>query len=78
MSRGCSPEFDSLVERLAVTPYGEERYETAKRMNDIVVQNHFLIPLIWRATASARSNELKGVRINPWDSELWNIEDWHR
>ena len=78
MSRGCSPEFDALVERLAVTPYGEERYEIAKRMNDIVVQNHFLIPLVWRATASARSNGLKGVRVNPWDSELWNIEDWHR
>ena len=78
MSRGCSAEFDGLVERLAATPYGEERYEIAKRMNDIVVQNHYLIPLIWRATASARSKELKGVRINPWDSELWNIEDWHR
>jgi len=78
MSRGCSAEFDGLVERLAVTPYGEERYEIAKRMNDIVVQNHYLIPLIWRATASARSNSLEGVRINPWDSELWNIEDWHR
>ena len=78
MSRGCSSEFDGLVERLAATPYGEERYEIAKRMNDIVVQNHYLIPLIWRATASARSKELKGVRINPWDSELWNIEDWHR
>ena len=47
-------------------------------MNDLVVQNHFLIPLVWRASTSARSNMLKGVRINPWDSEIWNIEDWHR
>lgn len=78
MSRGCSAEFDALVDRLAVTPYGEERYDIAKRMNDIVVENQFLIPLVWRATASARSKSLKGVRINPWDSELWNIEDWHR
>ena len=78
MSRGCSAEFDGLVERLAVTPYGEQRYAIAKRMNDIVVQNQFLIPLVWRATASARSKSLQGVRINPWDSELWNIEDWHR
>ena len=78
MSRGCSSEFDALVERLAVTPYGEERFELAKRMNDLVVQNHFLIPLVWRASTSARSNMLKGVRINPWDSEIWNIEDWHR
>ena len=78
MSRGCSTEFDALVEQLAVAPYGEERFEIATRMNDIVVQNHFLIPLVWRASISARSNALKGVRINPWDTELWNIEDWHR
>ena len=78
VARGCSAEFDALVERLAATPYGDERFETAKRMNDIVVQNHFLIPLVWRASTSARSKSLKGVRMNPWDSELWNIEDWHR
>lgn len=78
VSRGCSAEFDGLAERLAATPYGDERFEIAKRMNDIVVQNHFLIPLVWRASTSARSKSLKGVRMNPWDSELWNIEDWHR
>ena len=78
VARGCSAEFDALVERLAATPYGDERFETAKRMNDIVVQNHFLIPLVWRASTSARAKSLKGVRMNPWDSELWNIEDWHR
>lgn len=78
VARGCSAEFDGLAERLAATPYGDERFEIAKRMNDIVVQNHFLIPLVWRASTSARSMSLKGVRMNPWDSELWNIEDWHR
>ena len=67
-----------MVERLAVTASLEERADIAKRMNDIIVQNQYLIPLIWRATASAHANSLKGVRMNPWDSELWNIEDWHR
>ena len=78
VSRGCSAEFDALAKRLATTPFGEERFEITKRMNDLVVQNHFLIPLVWRASTSARSKSLKGVLMNPWDSELWNIEDWHR
>ena len=78
IGRSCSTEFDALVERLAVTPYGAERYEIANRMNDIYIQNYFIIPLVWRATTSARSFDLKGTRMNPWDSELWNIEDWHR
>ena len=76
--RGCSDEYDALVEQFSVTPPGEDRFRIAKRMNDIIVQNQFVIPLIWRATVSAQSSSLKGVRMNPWDSELWNIADWHR
>ena len=76
--RGCSIEYDGLVEQLSTTPPGEDRERIAKRLNDIIVQNHYMIPLIWRASVSARSNSLAGVRMNPWDSELWNIADWHR
>ncbi|MDE0226337.1 MAG: peptide ABC transporter substrate-binding protein [Gammaproteobacteria bacterium] len=76
--RGCSAEYDGLVEELSTTPPGEHRARIAKRLNDIIVQNHYMIPLIWRAAVSARSNSLMGVRMNPWDSELWNIADWHR
>ena len=76
--RGCSDEYDALVEQFSITPPGEDRFRIAKRMNDIIVQNQFVIPLIWRATVSAQSSSLKGVRMNPWDSELWNIADWHR
>ena len=76
--RGCSAEYDGLVEQLSTTPPGEDRARIAKRLNDIIVQNHYMIPLIWRAAVSARSNSLAGVRMNPWDSELWNIADWHR
>ena len=31
-----------------------------------------------RGLVSAHLNTLKGVRINGWDSELWNIAEWHR
>ena len=47
-------------------------------MNDIIVQNHYMIPLIWRGSVIAYANTLKGVRQNPWDSGLWNVGDWHR
>ena len=49
------------------------------RLNDILVQEYALIPLVYRSSASsAYSNSLGGVDINGWDSEMWNIEDWHR
>jgi len=27
---------------------------------------------------SAHANSLEGVKMNEWDSELWNIADWTR
>ncbi len=31
-----------------------------------------------RGAVSAHLNTLQGVRINGWDSELWNIAEWRR
>ena len=76
--RACNVDYDALAAELAVTASLDERAAIARRMNDIIVQNQYLIPLIWRAKISAHANTLKGVRMNAWDSELWNVADWHR
>ena len=47
-------------------------------MNDMLVQNWTMIPLIHRGGVSAHANTLGGVRMSDWDSELWNIAEWHR
>jgi peptide/nickel transport system substrate-binding protein len=47
-------------------------------MNDMLVQNGVMIPLIDRADVSAHALTLEGVKLNSWDSELWNIADWTR
>ena len=49
-----------------------------KQLNDIYVQSYYEIPLVDRGIVSAHVNSLRGVRINGWDSELWNIAEWHR
>ena len=78
IQRQCVPEYDALVDEMSRTASLEERARLAKAMNDIIVGNHYMIPLIWRAKVSAHANTLKGVRMNAWDSELWNTADWHR
>ena len=78
IQRSCVAEYDALVAEMSKTASLEERARLAKRMNDIIVQNHYMIPLIWRGDVSAHANTLKGVRMNSWDSELWNVADWHR
>ena len=78
IQRQCVPEYDALSAEMSQTASLEERARLAKEMNDIIVGNHYMIPLIWRGSVSAHSNALMGVRMNAWDSELWNVADWHR
>ena len=78
ISRACNPEYDSLFARLEQTGIGPEREALVKQLNDIHVQSYVEIPLVNRGYVSAHLNTLKGVRINGWDSELWNIAEWRR
>ena len=75
--RYCNPEYDKLVMEMKGTASLNKRATLAKRMNDILIQNYIVIPLISRGSVSAHVRGLKGVRMNTWDSELWNIANWH-
>ncbi|WP_421704662.1 peptide ABC transporter substrate-binding protein [Aliiroseovarius sp.] len=78
MPRYCDPAYDALVAKMAQTAALEERAVIAKEMNDMLMQAGAMIPLVHRGDVSAHSNTLEGVRMNSWDSELWNIADWTR
>ena len=74
----CDPAYDALLQELSMTTVPEDRAALARRLNDMLVQNYVVVPLVDRGRVSAHSNTLAGVRMNAWDSELWNIADWRR
>ncbi len=78
MPRYCNEAYDALAAKLAQTSAIDERAAIAKQMNDMLMQEGAMIPLIHRGGVSAHSNTLGGVLMNEWDSELWNVADWHR
>ncbi len=78
MPRYCSDGYDALVSEMGKTADLNERARLAMAMNDMLVQEGAMIPLIHRGDVSAHANTLGGVKMNSWDSELWNIADWHR
>ncbi len=78
MPRFVNAEYDAMVAEMAVTGDINKRAELAKAMNDMLMQNYVMIPLVYRGRVSAHSNSLGGVKLNTWDSELWNIADWYR
>ena len=77
-SRWISAAYDAAYETLTMTPVGPAREELVMDMNDLVVQSHVVVPLVRRALVSAVGNRLKGVRLSPWDSDMWTIHEWYR
>ena len=77
-SRSCDPEYDRLFAQFTQTRIGPERAALIKQLNDMQVRNYYQIPLVNRGFVSAHLNTLQGVRINGWDSEMWNIAEWRR
>ena len=71
-------QYDHLIGELAKTGKLADRAALVKKMNDQLMQEYVMIPLVLRGKVSAHSNELGGGVINPWDSELWNAADWYR
>jgi peptide/nickel transport system substrate-binding protein len=77
-SHYCNPAYDKLAAELAQTAEPAARAALVKKMNDMLVEDGVMIPLVYRGRISAQSNRLAGHRLNAWDSELWNIADWVR
>ena len=78
ISRWCDPAYDELYAKLSTTAGIEARAEIGRKLNDMAVSGGAMIPLVHRGRLSAHANSLGGVILNVWDSELWNVADWHR
>ncbi|MDG1530779.1 MAG: peptide ABC transporter substrate-binding protein [Paracoccaceae bacterium] len=78
ISRFCDEEYDALHAKLSTTADIAGRAEIGRALNDMAVERGMMIPLVHRGRLSAHANSLGGVILNVWDSELWNVADWHR
>ena len=78
--RYASEEYDAVFAELEATSLEDPaRNELVIQLNDLVVGDGAIIPLIHRGNVSAFANSIQGVGdLNGWDSEYWNIEEWTR
>jgi len=77
--RCAREDFDETWNTLADTGLEDPaRNDLIKQLNDMHTE-YCMIPLINRGSVSAFSNTLTGYdKVNGWDTEYWNIEDWAR
>ena len=77
-ARYCNPKYDELWERSRAELDPEKRRDLFIQMNDLLMEDVAIIPLIGRTQNGAVSNQLQGVDLTPWDTNTWNIKDWER
>ena len=79
INRFCDPAYDAMIDELAGTGDLDARGALGKKMNDMLTKDTMtIVPLVNRARVSAHANNLGGIKLNVWDSELWNVADWYR
>jgi len=76
--RWCDPAYDALYQQSTQETDPEQRRQLFIQMNDMLVNDQVVIPLVRQADISGVSNTLEGVTLTPWDADLWNIKDWRR
>lgn len=77
-ARYCNPKFDALWQQATATLNPEEREDLFIQMNDLLIDEAAVLPIVHRADASGVSNRLSGIDLTPWDLSTWNIADWNR
>src|SRR5688572_10612668 len=77
-SRYCNPEFDTLFHQAVAELDPEKRTELFVRMNELLIEDVAVIPLVNTTQPMAISVDIKGYESTPWDVEVWNIADWYK
>jgi peptide/nickel transport system substrate-binding protein len=78
IERWCSPEYDAMYQQSTAELDPEKRRQIFIQMNDMLIEDVVMIPLVLTAQASGANGTIEGIDLTPWDTELWNIKDWRR
>ena len=75
-SRYCNPDYDALLDRLGKEIDPEKRAALFVEMNDLLIEDVALIPLVRRSDAYAIANSLTNLEFTPWAASTWKMDGW--
>lgn len=78
IERWCNPAYDALYRQVITEIDPEKRQELFAQMNDMLIEDVVMIPLVLRGDVSGVNHTLAGVELTPWDMNTWKIKDWRR
>src|SRR5213078_4093576 len=77
ITRWRSEEYDKLFRAAESELDPVKRAALFIKMNDLVIQNIVVIPVVFRPRVAAIANTLR-VEQSGWDSDFWNLHNWYR
>ena len=77
-SRYCNPQYDQLWQQANQELDENKRQQLFIKMNDLLIEETAVIPLVHRADVMAFSNSLTGYEPTAWDMRTWDIMNWKR
>jgi peptide/nickel transport system substrate-binding protein len=77
ITRWKNEEYDKLYRAAETELDPVKRAALFIRMNELVIQNVVVIPVVFRPRVSAVGNAIR-VEQSGWDSDFWNLPNWYR
>jgi peptide/nickel transport system substrate-binding protein len=77
ITRWKSEEYDKLYRAAEGELDPVKRAALFIKMNELVIQNVVVIPVVFRPRVAAVSNAMR-VEQSGWDSDFWNLANWYR
>jgi peptide/nickel transport system substrate-binding protein len=78
ITRWRNEEYDRIFRAAEGEMDPVKRAALFLRMNDLVIQNVVVIPVLWRNGVSAAAARLHGMELTGWDSTMWRLSHWHK
>ncbi len=76
VTRFRSDDYDRVFRGAEVELDPVKRAALLIRLNDLIVQQAVVIPIVWRGQVAAISNRLKDVVHSGWESDFWRLAWW--
>jgi len=76
-SRWRSDEYDQMFREAAIELDPIKRAGLFIRMNDFLIQERAVIPVVQRSNVAAFNTEIHAT-LSPWEGPFWLLQDWYR
>ncbi len=77
ITRWRNQEYDDIHKAAQVELDPVKRAAMLIKLNELVVNQHVVIPLVMRPNAAAASSKL-AVELSGWDNNTWDLANWYR